>query len=80
MPYVGYSGVANSALTHPGWAEGVAADCYGDIGQGVAGATVVWRAAGLVEQGFILLEASGPSDPQLYVLEENYNKIELENY
>jgi len=34
MPYVGYSGVANSALTHPGNAEGVAAQTYFGISSG----------------------------------------------
>jgi hypothetical protein len=86
MPYVGYSGVANSALTHPGNAEGVCAQTYfgvssGDIGEGVAGDTVIWRGTPfIVEEGFILMQTSDVSDPQDYILEENYHKIRLENY
>ena len=86
MPYVGYSGVANSALTHPGNAEGVTAQTFfgtvaGDIGEGVAGNTVIWRGTPfIVEEGYILMQTSDVSDPQDYILEENYHKIRLENY
>jgi hypothetical protein len=82
MSYVGYSGVADLALTYPALAEGTAAitSIGGDVGQGVAGATVIWLGAGTYEPGYILLEISGTSDPLDYVLEENTNKIELEAY
>ena len=86
--YVGYTGVANSALTHPGNAEGVAAQTFysayaGDIGEGVAGATVIWRndsADPILEEGFILMENSPSSDPLYYILEENFSKIRLERF
>lgn len=86
--YVGYTGVANSALTHPGNAEGVAAQTFfsdfaGDIGEGVAGATVIWRGSPsnpILEEGFIIFENSPSSDPLYYVLEENFNKIRLERF
>jgi hypothetical protein len=82
MPYVGYSGVANLALTHPAFAEGTAAitSIGGDVGQGVAGATVIWLGTGSYVPGYILLEISGTSDPLDYVLEENTDKIRLEAY
>lgn len=81
MSYVGYSGVANLALTHPAYAEGVVAQTSTNqfIGSGVAGDTVIWFGTG-PNGGFILMETSGPSDPQDYVLEENSNRIELEAY
>ena len=82
--YIGYTGVANSAPTHPGNAEGVAAQTFyseyaGDLGEGVAGATVIWRNGG-VQLGFILMETSPGSDPQYYILEENFDKIRLESF
>ena len=81
MSYVGYSGVANLALTHPGWAEGVAAMTAPskEIGEGVAGNTTIWLGDGL-QLGFILMETSGGSSPQDYVLEENLDRIRLEVY
>jgi hypothetical protein len=83
--YVGYSGVANSALTHPGNAEGVAAQTFysdfaGDLGEGVAGATVIWRSDDVKQLGFIVLETSPGSDPLYYILEENFDKIRLERF
>lgn len=68
-------------MTHPGWAEGVAAQTAPDqtIGAGVGGNTVIWLGDGQ-ELGFILMETSGPSDPQDYVLEENLYRIRLEIY
>lgn len=82
MAYVGYSGVANLALTHPAWAEGVSAiTATGkDVGEGVAGDTVIWMGSGVPEPGYIILETSGTSDPLDYVLEENTNRIRLEAY
>ena len=87
--YVGYTGVANSALTHPGNAEGTAAQTFfsetgGDIGEGVAGDTVIWKGSPslppILQLGFIILENSPSSDPLYYVLEENFDKIRLERF
>jgi hypothetical protein len=86
--YVGYTGVANSALTHPGNAEGTGAQTFfsdfaGDIGEGVAGATVIWREDApdpILEEGYILMENSPSSDPLYYIEEENFSKIRLERF
>jgi hypothetical protein len=82
MSYVGYSGVANLALTYPALAEGPSAITFigGDVGEGVAGQSVIWLGTGGYEPGYILLEISGTSDPLDYILEENSNRIKLEAY
>ena len=82
MSYVGFSGVADLALTHPAWAAGVTAATATDgfIGAGVGGDTVIWMGAGGIEPGYILMETSGESDPLDYVLEENSFRIRLEIY
>lgn len=83
MPYVGYSGVADLGMAHPGLAGGTSASSFtgGDIGAGVAGETVIWLDDGGVDQsGFILLEISGTGSPLDFVLQENSDKIKLEIY
>jgi hypothetical protein len=83
MSYVGYSGVTNLALTHPGLAAGASASTFtgGSVGAGVGGETTIWLGdGGVLQDGFILLEISGTGDPLDYVLEENTNLIKLEIY
>lgn len=47
MPFIGYSGVANLALTYPAWAGGVAAVAVDgqNVGVGVGGSEVIWQPA-----------------------------------
>ena len=85
--YIGYIGVANSALTSPAWAEGVTADAGDDYGDDVSGRSVIWRFQGPgpnpdpipPEPWFIEMEDSG-DDPAFYVLQENYDKIRIEGH
>ena len=80
MAYVGYSSVANLALTYPAQAEGVNARAseVGEIGEHVAGSEVIWMGEDLIDLGYILMENTRISHPRDYVLEENSFRIRLE--
>jgi hypothetical protein len=82
MSFIGYSGVANLALTSSAWAEGVAAvpSTNSDLGEDVGGSTVEWMSSGLPARGYIILQISGDSDPLDFVLQENGQRIRLEMF
>ena len=70
MPFVGYSDVADLALTYPALAEGVGAVAIEGqgAGQGVGGSEVIWRPIPSTKYSYILMEDSG--EIVSYVLDE----------